>query len=128
MDDNEKLRALLAEARAEVERLKVQVEAHETRHRLAASEIRGLLASLSDARHEGNKARAEAVSAFRRGAEAMREAVTRQISVSEDSRSNIILALAASGERASDKIMVEHDCLRDVLDLVARTTTPKDKP
>lgn len=83
MDDNEKLRALLAEARAEVERLKVQIEAHETRHRLAASEIRGLLASLSDARHEGNKARAEAVSAFRRGAEAMREAAATVVTSKE---------------------------------------------
>lgn len=67
------------EARAEVERLKVQIEAHETRHRLAAGEIRRLSASFNDALHEGNKARAEAVSAFRRGAEAMREAAAKEV-------------------------------------------------
>ena len=62
------------EARAEVERLKAHSE---VRDRLTASEVRGLLAKLSDALHEGNKTRAEVAAAYQRGAEAMREAAAR---------------------------------------------------
>lgn len=97
------------DARAEVERLRVQVEAHEIRHRLAASEIRGLLSKLSDALHEGYKAQAEAVSAFRRGAEAMREAAASRFDCKND----------------------PFDCNctdQDVADAVRKLALPKDKP
>lgn len=108
--------------------LDAMLEAARRQGRQQAIEDSPTLSQYRDAIHAAKMMEDEARAAYKRGAEAMREAVTRQISVSENSRSNIILALAASGERASDKIMVEHDCLRDVLDLIARTTTPEGKP
>jgi len=62
------------EALAEVVAVQVQIGMSDIRHGLEAGEIRRLLASLSDALHERDEARAGAASAFRRGAEAMREA------------------------------------------------------
>ncbi len=91
------------EARAEVERLKAHSE---VRDRLTASEIRGLLAKLSDALHEGNKTRAEVAAAYQRGAEAMREAAAQEI------------------ERQVDAMMLRAGLAADIRDL----PVPEDKP
>lgn len=122
MSDAEKVHRWLTQAE-----LDAMLEAARQEGRQQAIEDSPTLSQYRDAIHAAKMLEDEARMAYQRGAEAMREAVTKEVSVMEDRWSNIILACEAKGAEASDKIMVEHDCLRDVVDLIARVAVPEDK-